>query len=63
MQFVMSWPKLHLAERSVSVEADELIAAAAHAEQLWDTKRDPMGGYSYSTATMQSADPPTKRPQ
>jgi hypothetical protein len=36
MTFVMSWPLLDIPEAAVSRNANELIEAAAHAEQLWE---------------------------
>jgi hypothetical protein len=40
MTFVMSWPKLEIPESAITAYANELIAAAAQAEQLWSDDGD-----------------------
>jgi hypothetical protein len=57
IRLVMSWPKLRLAENSVAVDANELIAAAAQAEKLWDTDRATVTGLVYDVATARPTDP------
>lgn len=65
MQFVCVWPKYGIPETEVSVEAQLLIEAAAHAVPIWDadvglpepkTSRPGQAGWSSYTAS-HAADP------
>jgi hypothetical protein len=43
---VLGWASRRLAERAITLDAGELAAAAAQAEQLWEVDpKDPGGGY------------------